>query len=122
MVIRARTSSGFAITDLLIAMALLLTVLLPISFSFFGEQQLVRTYYYRALASEIVDGEIEMLAAGEWRELPEGTSDYKISNPVVTNLPPGKFVVTRKVDDVRLEWLPAKKHGGGQVVREVKVK
>ncbi len=89
--------------------------------AFLNEQKLCRAYYYRALALEIVDGEMEVLAAGEWRAFPAGAQTYEPLTAVVTNLPPGRFELTVSAPTVRLAWLPARPDVGGQVVREVKV-
>ncbi len=108
--------------DVAVAMTLLALVLIPMSFSFFGEQKLCRSYYYRALATEIVDGEMEILAAGEWRNLPEGTQHHVINVGAAQNLPAGAFIFSRKENSLRLEWRPEEKNKGGTIVREAKGK
>jgi hypothetical protein len=102
-------------------MSLLLVALIPLGFSFFKEQQLCRIYYFRAIATQIVDGEMEVLAAGGWRSQVEGSRVYQVQAEAAKNLPPGKFVLTRGTNQIRLEWIPDKSRQGGRVVREVKV-
>ena len=104
------------------AMGLLVGALLPLAYSLASEKRLARAYYQRAVAMEIVDGEMETLAAGGWRAFTPGPHEYPVSAGAATNLPPGKFLVTIESGKVRLEWLPTVKDHGGRVVREVETK
>lgn len=126
MVIRTRLNParqrGALITELLVALALLVGLLLPIAYSFVSERKLVRACYQRAVAMEIVDGEMEALVAGEWRAFTPGTHQYRVHAGAVTNLPPGQFLLTVETGKVRLQWQPAVKHHGGPVTREAMVK
>lgn len=119
---RSARERGALMAELLVAIALLAIAVLPIGYSITSEKVLVRSYYERAVAMEIVDGEMEVLLAGEWRAFSPGTHDYAIHSEAATNLPPGKFMVTIESGKARLEWRPDKKHHGGPVVREVFVK
>ena len=117
-----RRRSGVLIAELLIAMAMMVGVLLPLAYSIISEKRLARTAFHRAVALEIVDGEMEILAAGEWRSFTPGPHEYPIHAIAATNLPPGRFLLTIGTDKVRLEWQPsAKKHGGAVIFREVKI-
>ena len=73
-----------------------------------SERRLTLASYQRAVAMEIVDGEMEALAAGEWRAFPPGTHDYRVHAGAATNLPPGRFILTVQPDMVRLRWQPAR--------------
>jgi len=106
-------------TELLVAMALLAGALLPLAYSIASERRLARAAYQRAVAMEIVDGEMEALVAGDWRDQPTGTHPYAINALAATNLPPGQFLLTINGQKLRLEWKPAPKDHGGAVVREV---
>ena len=118
--IRARgRRRGSLMVELLVAMAILAGALLPLAYSFGSEKRLARAAYQRAVALEMVDGEMEILAAGEWRAYPAGRSEYPVHAAAATNLPPGRFVLTIEGSKVRLEWRPAVKRHGGAVVREV---
>jgi hypothetical protein len=109
--------------ELLIAMAMMTGVLLPIAYSITSEKRLARTAYHRSVAMEIVDGEMEILAAGEWRSFAPGSHEYPIHAIAATNLPPGRFLLTIGTNKVRLEWQPtAKKYGAPVVFREAKLK
>jgi hypothetical protein len=110
---------GVLTTELVVAMSILLVAVLPLGFSFLKDQKMCRIYYVRAIATEIVDGEMEVLAAGAWRQCPEGTHPWKITAQATQNLPPGRFLATRQNQRLILEWIPDKSDHGGRVVREV---
>jgi hypothetical protein len=125
MVIRKRQyleQRGFMMADMVLAMGILIIVMVPLAFSVNSDAKQLRATYQRAVAMEIVDGEIEILAAGEWRNFPEGPHPYAVHANAITNLPPGQFQLTRTGQHLRLEWRSAKKQGIGPVVREVTVK
>ena len=126
MVIRIPFTStrerGTLMTELLVAMALMAGALLPLAYSVSAEKRLARASYQRAVAMEIVDGEMEILVAGECRAFTPGTHDYQVRARSATNLPLGKFALTVRPDRVRLEWRPSVKDHGGGVVREAVVK
>lgn len=117
-----RSQRGSAMADILCALSLLAAALIPLSVSFYSEQKVLRTHYEHAVVMEIVDGEMEILRAGEWRAWREGTHDYPIKAAAAKSLPPGKFTLTRTGQTLRLEWTPDKGGSGGKVVREAVVK
>jgi hypothetical protein len=109
---------GYLMAELLVAMAILVAVILPVAYSFTQEKRVARGYYDRAVAMEIVDGEMEVLMAGEWRTFAPGQYAYPVNENAVTNLPPGKFTLTIQTNKVRLEWKPDNNGHGGPVARE----
>jgi len=108
--------------ELLVAVALLIGVLFPLAYSLASERRLARAYYQRAVAMEIVDGEMEALLAGEWHAFSPGTHDYAVHAGAATNLPPGRFILSVQPDKLRLRWQPALKDTGGPVTREATLK
>ena len=123
MVIRRNTgNTGALATECVVALGILAVVMIPLAFAFQHEARLCRAYYYKAAALEIIDGEMEVLAAGEWRALTPGRRDYPVRAASATNLPPGRFVLTLGAGRARLEWMPARPGGGGLVTREAEVK
>src|SRR6266436_6832239 len=112
---RSARQRGALMTELLVAMALLVGALLPIAYSIASERRFARASYLHAVAMEIVDGETETLAAGEWRSFRPGVHEYQVHAGAVTNLPPGRFLLTVESGKVRLEWQPALKRQGGPV-------
>jgi hypothetical protein len=108
--------------ELLVAISLLLFALVPLAYSIGSERRLARALYQRAVAMEIVDGELEVLAAGAWRSYPNGVAEYEVHSFAQTNLPPGQFWLSLSPEKIRLEWRPtARQHGGG-VVRQLALK
>jgi hypothetical protein len=112
---------GSLMVELLVAMAMLVGILMPVAYSIASEKRLARACYQRAVAMEIVDGELEVLAAGEWRAFTPGTHEYVARAQAATNLPPGKLLLTIQPGKVRLEWRPEVKQHGGPVTREADV-
>ncbi len=108
--------------ELLVAMAIIGAILLPIAYSIAAERRLTRAIYQRAIAMEIVDGEIEALAAGGWRAFTNGVTEYAVHAEAAQNLPPGRFSLILTPERLRLEWHPSVKMHGGGVVREVRRK
>ena len=113
---------GSLMVELLAATALLMAALLPLAYSISSEKRVARAMYQRAIAMEIVDGEMELLAAGGWRAFTNGVSEYRVLAAAATNLPPGRFMVSVRPNKVRLEWRPEVNDHGGPVVREAVVK
>ncbi len=113
---------GALMVELIVAMAILTGALLPIAYSITSEKHILNASYQRAVAMEIVDGEIEALAAGEWRTFAPGQQEYTVRARAAANLPPGRFLLTVATNHVKLEWRPGLKDHGGPVVREAMIK
>jgi len=108
--------------DLAVAMAILALAIVPLGFSFARERQVLKIEYTSGVANEIVDGEMEILAAGAWKNFPDGSQIYPVHASAAASLPPGHFQLTKNGNHLRLEWNSDAKHGIGAVVREVTVK
>ena len=108
--------------DLFVGMAILALAILPLAFSYVRETRLLRAEYFRGAAMEIVDGEMEVLAAGEWRNLPEGVQPYAVRARAAASLPPGHFQLTRTGQHLRLEWASDQRQGIGPIIRDITVK
>jgi hypothetical protein len=113
---------GAIITEIVMAMAILFIAVIPLGNALSSDAKLFRATYQHAVAMEIVDGEMEILAAGEWRDIPEGSRPYAVHANAATNLPPGQFLLARAGNHLRLEWTSAQKAGVGTIIREVTVK
>lgn len=116
---RARRRRGSISVELTVALGLLVAAVLPLSVSFLRDALALRGQYHRAVALEIVDGEMEILAAGEWRAFPPGRHVYPVRAGAATNLPPGAFTLTVTSNRLRLVWQPAARGQGGPVAREI---
>jgi hypothetical protein len=117
-----RDRRGFLMVDAVVAMAILSLAIVPLGFSFARERQVLKIEYLHSVANEIVDGEMEILAAGDWKNFPDGAQAYPVHSRAAANLPPGHFQLTKTGNHLRLEWMPDKRKGVGVVVREVTVK
>jgi hypothetical protein len=113
---------GALMTEAVVALGILAAVMLPLGFTFMHETKLCRAYYYRGVALELIDGEMETLAAGEWRALQPGRQRYVVRGAAATNLAPGEFILTLTDGKARLEWIPKARGSGGTVTREARVK
>ena len=113
---------GFLMVDLVVAMAILTLTIVPLGFSFARERRAQRAEYFRAAADEIVDGEMEIIAAGDWKNLPDGAQTYTVRSRAAASLPAGRFQLTKTGKHLRMEWTPDRREGVGAIVREVTVK
>lgn len=104
---RKKSERAALMAELMAAMGVMVIALIPLGFAFVEEQKLCRAYYQRAVLVEILDGEMEVLAAGLGRSEPDGTRAFQPRGEAVTNLPPGNFTLTKEGRRLRLEWLPA---------------
>lgn len=108
--------------DVTVGLAILTLAVLPLGYTFVRERQVLKIEYCRAVADEIVDGEMEILLAGAARELPDGPQDYPVSARAATQLPRGHFQLTKTGNHLRLEWTPDVRRGFAAVVREATLK
>lgn len=113
---------GSMMAEMMVALAILMAVMVPVAYSFDAEKRAARATYDHAIAMEIVDGEMEVLLAGEWHAFTPGTHPYPVKAAALTNLPPGEFTLTLSTNKVRLEWKPSMTRRGGPVVREAILK
>ena len=109
---------AFLQIDLAIGLAILTLAITPLGFAFARERQVLRMEYHRAVINELVDGEMEILAAGAAKNLPDGAQPLVVPSRAAEKLPPGHFQLTKTGSQLRVEWLPDEKGGVSTVVRE----
>lgn len=109
---------GFLEVDLLVGLAILTLAILPLAAAFAREQKILHQEYSRAVANELLDGEMEILIAGAGRNLPDGSQVYPVHSPAADNLPAGHFQLTKNGHHLRLEWQADPGKGFGQLARE----
>ena len=110
--------------ELIVAMVILTTALMPIALSVMKDQRSYRNYYFKAIAMEIVDGEMEVLRSGYWKEFQQGAQPYPTTAKAAGNLPEGDFTLTLEGKSIRLEWKIKEgryRHYRVHVVREVNI-
>ena len=112
--------AAFVEVDLLVAVALLCVALLPLAYSFISDQRAARIAYERAVAMELLDGEMEIQAAGAWRNYPAGTNEITLAGNAATNLTRRSALLIIEPKRVRLEWQPAKQTRP-TLIREVRL-
>lgn len=110
------------LVELSVAIAILIAGMIPLGLTILHDHKRARNLYTRAIAMQILDGEMEILAAGEWRDWADGTHDYEIRQvSAAANLPQGAFILTRDAHSLRLEWKPERRNSGGGIRREFKL-
>lgn len=110
-----------AMIELVVALSILSMAVLPLGYLHLKERQVCRAHYYRAVAMQVVDGEMEILRAGGWKPFPPGRHSYHPSAHAAKNLPTGIFLLTIQEKRMRLEWRPSQLGQGGTVVREARL-
>jgi hypothetical protein len=118
---RAREAAAL-MTELMIGIAILGIAVFPLAYSFAKEHKYLRTCYQRAVAMEIVDGEMEVLLAGEWHGYTNGVHTLTPRAQAATNLHDGILQLTVNNHRLRVEWRPADRNQGGPIVREATAK
>lgn len=113
---------GFLEVDMMVGLAILTLAVLPLGYTFARERQVLKIEYCRAVADEIVDGEMEILLAGAGKNLPDGPQTYSVNARAASQLPPGRFQLTKTGNHLRLEWTPGVRRGFVSVVREATLK
>ena len=102
-----RKERGSALlVELIGAMLVLTLAIMPITLMLLKDQRACREHYYKAVAIEIVDGEMEVLRAGYWKEFKQGAQPYPTTANSATNLPEGELRLTLQGEKIRLEWEP----------------
>ncbi len=115
-----RRQRGILQVDLFVGMAILSLAIIPLAYSFSRERASLKIEYQRSVINELVDGEMEILAAGAGQNLPDGTQNLSVETQA--RLPAGKFQLTKQGQQLRLTWLPLEKCGISSVVREATLK
>ncbi len=119
---KSSARGGFLMVDLMVGVAILTIAVLPLGYSFARERQVLRGEYFHSVINEIVDGEMEILAAGAAKNLPDGSQVYSVQARAAASLPDGHFQLTKTGNHLRLEWRADEKCGLSPVVRETTLK
>ena len=113
---------AFLQLDVAVAITVLALVFIPLSVSSSGDLDLARRQYFEAVALQLIDGEIDVLLAGERRKYTPGEHQIKPVGEAVQNLPEGEFVLTVQEQKLTLAWTPTKRAKWGRIERVVELK
>ena len=113
---------AFLQLDVAIALTVLALVFIPLSVSSSGDLDLARRHYFEAVALQLIDGEMDVLLAGERRKYTTGEHRITPVGEAVQNLPEGEFVLTVHDQKLTLAWVPTKRAKWGRVERVVELK
>lgn len=113
---------AFLQLDVAVAITVLALVFIPLSVSSSGDLDLARRQYFEAVALQLIDGEMDVLLAGERRKYTPGEHQIKPVGEAVQNLPEGEFVLTVHDQKLTLAWVPNKRAKWGRVERVVELK
>jgi len=104
----AKNKQGTILVEMVVSISILVIMSTTFAMAFMAQQRLLELSLCEMVVTEIVDGEMEVFLAGEWKAYPEGIHDYAVQSKAAQALPAGKFQLTRKGQDLRLEWIPEK--------------
>ena len=113
---------AFLQLDVAVAITVLALVFIPLSISSSGDLDLARRHYFEAVALQLIDGEMDVLLAGEHRKYTTGEHRITPVGEAVQNLPEGEFVLTVHDQKLTLAWVPTKRAKWGRVERVVELK
>ena len=114
-------SRGFLLSEMIGALMVLTIAMAIFTPLLIYQRALCRDAYYRAIAIEIIDGEMEVLMAGEWQAYGPGQHNYVTTAQAAQNLPEGKFMLTIDGGQICLEWLSAAPYRKFKVTRVAKL-
>ena len=106
--------------DMTIAITILFLAVLPLAYSFASDAKAMRRIYERAIAMELLDGKMEVLAAGAWKNYPTGTNEIRLTGNAATNLTTDRALLIIKPELIRLEWHTGNRRSQG-IIRETKL-
>ena len=119
---RVARCRAFLQLDVAVAITVLALVFIPLSISSSGDLDLARRHYFEAVALQLIDGEMDVLLAGERRKYILGEHRITPVGEAVQNLPEGEFVLTVHDQKLTLAWVPKKLAKWGRVERVVQLK
>ncbi len=114
-------AAAFSQVDLVVAMFLMVAALMPLGMTLAKDSELYRAWSLRARAMTVVDGELEVLAAGVWKEY--GPGEHELVPKSGAELSGyGSFRVLVDAESIQVRWIPGKKYRGGTIVRTAVIK
>ena len=122
MTLRPTSRLAFIQLDLMLAVSILMLLFIPFGVTSSGKLDLARRQHFEAVALQMIDGELDVLLAGERQKYPLG--EHKITPPgaAVKTLPVGEYILVVKENQLSIAWVPEKEAKWGRVEREVTLK
>ncbi|MBL9138144.1 MAG: hypothetical protein JNK85_19910 [Verrucomicrobiales bacterium] len=108
--------------ELVIALAIFVMAFVPLGVLATREHRLARGLYYRAVAGEILDGELEVLLAGGWKALSPGTNALSVRAEATNSLPAGRFEAILDPPQLTVQWRANQHRNGGDTYRRGQVR
>ena len=113
----SRRKVGAIHLEAILALALTAAVLLPISGIVVSQRRIASDLTRHLTMIELVDGEMELIAAGDWVRYPEGTHSVPLPSPEGFVPPVGELTLVRQGREFSLAWRPANRWIGGGIER-----
>jgi|TARA_B100001250_G_C19779176_1_gene781018 hypothetical protein len=113
---------AFVQLDVVVAIAILMLVFIPLTVTSSGKLDLARRHHVEAVVLQLIDGEIDVLLAGEQKKYNFGEHRITPSGEAAEDLPKGEFILTLKEKQLSLAWVPVKLAKWGRIEREVNLK
>jgi hypothetical protein len=112
-----RRTAGAIHLETILALALTAAVLLPISGIVVTQRRMASDLARHLMMIELVDGEMELIASGDWVRFSEGTHSIPLPSPEGFVPPVGELTLERHGREFRLTWRPTNRWIGGGIER-----
>lgn len=113
----SRRTAGAIHLEAILALALTAAVLLPLSGVVVSQRRIASDLARHLAMIELVDGEMELIASGDWVRFSEGTHSIPLPAPDGFVPPVGELTLVRQGREFRLAWQPTHRWIGGGIER-----
>ena len=113
---------AFVQLDVMGAIVILMLVFIPLTVTSSRKLDLARRHHVEAVVLQLIDGEIDVLLAGEHKKYNFGEHRITPAGEAAEDLPKGDFILTLKKKQLSLVWIPVKQAKWGRIDREVNLK
>ena len=113
---------AFIQLDVAVAIVILMLVFIPLTVTSSSKLDLARRHHVEAVVLHLIDGEIDVLLAGEKEKYNFGEHRINPAGEAAEDLPKGDFILTLKKNQLSLVWIPVKPAKWGRIERKVNLK
>jgi len=106
----------------MVAIAILMLVFIPLTVTSSSKLDLARRHHVEAVVLQLIDGEIDVILAGEREKYNFGEHRITPAGEAAEDLPKGDFILTLKKNQLSLVWIPVKPAKWGRIERKVNLK